>query len=223
MYFHFHGTSPISLLFGIIGVVGGGGGVVGIWRTEAIVVLRTDRPIIPLSCSVIFYIFFNKYEVLIAGAKVKFYILLLFLHVFLFLCFCIFFIFLLFFLFLCINSWRRRVLFLVFLIFLVFFCFFWFFWYFWYFWILIFLVFVRTVHTNFHEKSGLCSSRNEWVLLNFVIWRPFCFSKFCQNFKGQPSWSIWFTVWAYNVRRLYWNVFYHTFFQLIFDCFKSLT
>ena len=44
MYFHFHGTSPISLLFGIIGVVGGGV-VVGIWRTEAIVVLRTDRPI----------------------------------------------------------------------------------------------------------------------------------------------------------------------------------
>ena len=40
---------------------------------------------------------YNKYEVLIAGAKVKFYILLLFLHVFLFLCFCIFFIFLLFF------------------------------------------------------------------------------------------------------------------------------
>ena len=37
------------------------------------------------------------------------------------------------------------------------------------------------VNINFHAKSGLCSSRNEWVLLNFVIWRPFCFSKFCQN------------------------------------------
>ena len=41
--------------------------------------------------------------------------------------------------------------------------------------------FVQTVPTNFHAKSGLCSSRNEWVLLNFVIWRPFCFLKFCQN------------------------------------------
>ena len=45
----------------------------------------------------------------------------------------------------------------------------------------IFSKFVQIVHTNFHAKSGLCSSRNEWVLLNFVIWRPFCFSKFCQN------------------------------------------
>ena len=54
------------------------------------------------------------------------------------------------------------------------------------------LWFVQIVHTNFHAKSGpvnfnfhaksgLCSSRNEWVLLNFVIWRQFCFSKFCQN------------------------------------------
>ena len=47
--------------------------------------------------------------------------------------------------------------------------------------------FVQTVHTNFHAKSGLCSSRNERVMLNFVNWRPFCFwrpfyfSKFCQN------------------------------------------
>ena len=35
--------------------------------------------------------------------------------------------------------------------------------------------FVQTVHTNFHSKSGLCSSRNEPVMLNFLIWRPFCF------------------------------------------------
>ena len=35
--------------------------------------------------------------------------------------------------------------------------------------------FVQTVHTNFHSKSGLCSSRNEPVMLNFFIWRPFCF------------------------------------------------
>merc|ERR1711997_272268 len=41
--------------------------------------------------------------------------------------------------------------------------------------------FVQTVHTNFHAKSGLCSSRNERVMLNFVIWWPFCFSKFYQN------------------------------------------
>ena len=33
--------------------------------------------------------------------------------------------------------------------------------------------FVQTVHMNFHAKSGLCSSRNERVMLNFVIWRPF--------------------------------------------------
>ena len=37
------------------------------------------------------------------------------------------------------------------------------------------LRFVQTVHMNFHAKSGLCSSRNERVMLNFAIWRPFCF------------------------------------------------
>ena len=45
--------------------------------------------------SVISYIFvwnFNKYEVLIAGAKVQFFILLFFLHVLLFLYFCIFYL-----------------------------------------------------------------------------------------------------------------------------------
>ena len=31
------------------------------------------------------------------------------------------------------------------------------------------LVFVWTVHTNFHAKSGLCSSKNEWVMLNLVF------------------------------------------------------
>ena len=36
---------------------------------------------------------------------------------------------------------------------------------------------------NFHAKSGLCSSRNERVMLNFAIWRPFCFSK-SQNLFG---------------------------------------
>ena len=44
------------------------------------------------------------------------------------------------------------------------------------------LYFVRTVHTNFHAKSGLCSSRNERVMLNFAIWRPFCFSFFFSKF-----------------------------------------
>ena len=29
--------------------------------------------------------------------------------------------------------------------------------------------FVQTVHTNFHAKSGLCSSRNEWVMRNLVF------------------------------------------------------
>ena len=65
------------------------------------------------------------------------------------------------------------------------------------------LVFVQTVHMNFHAKSGLCSSRNERVMLNFVIWRPFCFlvailfflkSKFVQtvhrNFH-EKSGEIW--------------------------------
>ena len=28
---------------------------------------------------------------------------------------------------------------------------------------------------NFLAKSGLCNSRNEWVMLNFAIWRPFYF------------------------------------------------
>ena len=54
----------------------------------------------------------DKYEVLIAGAKVQFFcIWLLFLHVFLLLCFFIFLNLFAFFLFLCINSWRRRVFF----------------------------------------------------------------------------------------------------------------
>ena len=34
---------------------------------------------------------------------------------------------------------------------------------------------MQTVHTNFHAKSGLCGARNERVMLNFAIWRPFCF------------------------------------------------
>ena len=38
--------------------------------------------------------------------------------------------------------------------------------------------FVQTVHTNFLAKSRLCSSRIEQVMLNFAIWRPFCFSNF---------------------------------------------
>ena len=37
--------------------------------------------------------------------------------------------------------------------------------------------FVQTVHTNFHAKSGICRSKNEWFMLNFEIWWPFCFSK----------------------------------------------
>jgi hypothetical protein len=43
-------------------------------------------------------------------------------------------------------------------------------------WVLLYyfvlLYFVRTVHTNFHAKSGLCSSRNEWVMLNLVFAPP---------------------------------------------------
>ena len=40
--------------------------------------------------------------------------------------------------------------------------------------------FVQTVHTNFLAKSRLCSSRIEQVMLNFAIWRPFCFLRpFC--------------------------------------------
>ena len=45
------------------------------------------------------------------------------------------------------------------------------------------------VNINFHAKSGLCSSRIEWVMLNFVIWRPFCFSKFCQNLFRLSIWT----------------------------------
>ena len=53
--------------------------------------------------------------------------------------------------------------------------------------------FVRTIHMNFHAKSGLCSSRNERVMLNFVIWRPFCFSNFlkiCTNFHKKSGLCI---------------------------------
>ena len=35
--------------------------------------------------------------------------------------------------------------------------------------------FGQTVHTIFHAKSGLCSLKNEPVMLNFEIWWPFCF------------------------------------------------
>ncbi len=42
-------------------------------------------------------------------------------------------------------------------------------------------VFQNFVHTNFHAKSGLCSSRNERVMLNFVIWRPFVFQNFVKK------------------------------------------
>ena len=43
--------------------------------------------------------------------------------------------------------------------------------------------FFQTVHTNFHAKSGLCSSRNEQVMLTFEIWRPFCFLAVILFFK----------------------------------------
>ena len=39
------------------------------------------------------------------------------------------------------------------------------FWYFLAFLVfLVFLVFFRTIHTNFHAKSGVCSSKNERVM-----------------------------------------------------------
>ena len=41
---------------------------------------------------------------------------------------------------------------------------------------------VQTVHINFHAKSGLCSSRNERVMLTFAIWRSFCFLKILSKF-----------------------------------------
>ena len=92
----------------------------------------------------------NKYEVLIAGAKVHFFILLLFLHVFLFLCFCIFKnLFCVFSLF--VNLYLEpRLYFLYFLYFCIF-------------------VFVRTVHMNFHAKSELCSLKNERVMFILVF------------------------------------------------------
>ena len=34
---------------------------------------------------------------------------------------------------------------------------------------LLFLVFFRTVHTNFHAKSGVCSSKNERVMLEISL------------------------------------------------------
>ena len=51
--------------------------------------------------------------------------------------------------------------------------------------------FVQTVHTNFHAKSGLCSSRNERVMLNFAIWRPFCFSNFVKKWVSYAQfWDL---------------------------------
>ena len=47
--------------------------------------------------------------------------------------------------------------------------------------------FVQTVHMNFHAKSGLCSSRNEPVMLNFAIWWPFCFLLAFLFFKKIPN------------------------------------
>ena len=44
-----------------------------------------------------------------------------------------------------------------------------------------------TVHTNFHAKSGVCSSRNEWVMLNFEIWRQFCFLAAIMFFKKKSK------------------------------------
>ena len=32
-----------------------------------------------------------------------------------------------------------------------------------------YFVLVQTVHMNFHAKSGLCSSKNEQVMLNLVL------------------------------------------------------
>ena len=36
--------------------------------------------------------------------------------------------------------------------------------------LLYFLYFVLTIHTNFHAKSGVCSSKNEWVMVNLAKW-----------------------------------------------------
>ena len=41
--------------------------------------------------------------------------------------------------------------------------------------------FVQIVHTNFHANSGLSSSRNQRVMINFAIWQPFFFPKIFQN------------------------------------------
>ena len=34
---------------------------------------------------------------------------------------------------------------------------------------ILFLEFVQTVHMNFHAKSGVCSSKNGWVMSTFVL------------------------------------------------------
>ena len=72
---YYHGTSLISLLFGIIG---GGGGVVvvGIWITEA-VVLRTYRPIFIEFINLIhkilkYYIIYNDALVIFCQYKLVF-------------------------------------------------------------------------------------------------------------------------------------------------------
>ena len=55
--------------------------------------------------------------------------------------------------------------------------------------------FFWSVHTNFHTKSGLCSSRNERLMHNFVFWRPFCFSKFRPYELPYKIWSLQLKKW----------------------------
>ena len=79
----------------------------------------------------------------------------------------------------CTNSWRRRVFFVL-LYFLYFYIFFGFlsffeFLYFLYFFYFCTLSFGWTVHMNFHAKSGVCSSKNAWVMSTFVLFVLFLY------------------------------------------------
>ena len=104
----------------------------------------------------------------------------------------------------CTNSGRRRVLFILFVLFtflsffdflyfsVLYFCTFLFvLLYFHSFVLLFFCIFVLFVLLNFHAKSGICSSKNGWVMSTFVLFCTFCTFVFCLDCPYELPCKIW--------------------------------
>ena len=78
--------------------------------------------------------------------------------------------------------------------------------------------FVQTVHTNFHAKYGLCSSRNEWVMLKLVFC-PVPFHPIPSCTCDEPTyravysmaWSQMYSTWTYPHNGDYSRVKYKSF------------